>query len=473
MAYPPRVPHLLRRLCAASSLLLAVTLVSAPGTAQAPADAGAPGIGDPYFPLDGNGGIDVRRYDIRASYDLQPGVLRGRTVVRLVARQRLTRFNLDLLLPVRSVRVDGRPARFWKSIPHELTIKPAVPLARGAVAAVEVVYAGRPGQYSYARESNWLASGAEFAAVNQPHMAPWWFPANDHPSDKAVVDVRMRVPNGRQVISNGSLLGVARGPASSEWHWRAPEPMAPYLAFVTGGRFRIERTRTPVGQSLIAVSRRFTADEQRWLLTQLRRTPDIVRRLERAIGQPYPFRVTGGVASGVLSGFALENQTRPVYPGFVSTDLLAHELAHQWFGDKVTVRRWRDIWLNEGFASWFEMVVPSSEAEAARRLRRMYDATAASDPFWQVAPDAPGRDHIFDDAVYLRGAMTLMALRRRIGDTDFDAVIRSWAARRTASTTSDFVAVAERVSGEDLSEFFQAWLFDPGKPEATSAHGLS
>ena len=450
--------------------LLAGALLGQPAHA---ATEGASGIGDRYFPLDGNGGIDVRRYEISNAYDFATGELSGRTVVRLAATQDLTRFNLDLLLPVRAVRVDGRPARFWKPVQHELTISPATPLLRGDVVDVEVVYAGRPRRLSYAGESNWLAADGEIAAVNQPHMAPWWFPANDHPSDRAIVDLRMRVPHDRQVVSNGHLRGVTRGATSSMWHWRADEPMAAYLAFVTAGRFRLERTRTPLGPAVYAVSRRLRTAEQDAALRQLRRSAQVAADLSAAIGSRYPFSTIGGVSSGVLSGFALENQTRPVYPAFgLGQGLMAHELAHQWFGDKVTLARWSDIWLNEGFATWFEHVVVSGEGGASRWLRSVYDQTPADDWFWGVTPGDPGRDNLFGRAVYVRGAMTLMALRQRIGDEAFDEVIRRWADRSGPASTEQLVALAESVSGQDLTELFDAWLFTAGKPAAIAEHGL-
>ena len=203
---------------------LTVGLTGATATAEAPLAPvdGAPGIGDPYWPLDGNGGIDVASYRIRNSYDFDSKRLAGRTRLGLTATSDLRSFSLDFLLDVSKVTVDGVAAGFTKSDgDHELRITPATPLAAGTDHVVVVRYDDHPARHSYAGETNWLANGREVVAMNEPHMAPWWFPSNDHPQDKAIVDVRIRVPKGREVISNGELKGTRVGKRSTTWHWRA------------------------------------------------------------------------------------------------------------------------------------------------------------------------------------------------------------------------------------------------------------
>ncbi len=168
---------------------------------------GADGIGDPYFPLDGNGGIDVAHYRIHDVYRFGDRHLRGRTRITLLATEDLKTFNLDFLLPVHRVTVDGRNAVYDQaSTRHELVITPKQPLRAGQRVDVVVAYAGFPERYGYRGERNWLASDQEVVTMNQPHMAPWWFPANDHPLDKALVDIRVTVPQRKQVVANGRLV---------------------------------------------------------------------------------------------------------------------------------------------------------------------------------------------------------------------------------------------------------------------------
>jgi aminopeptidase N len=186
------------------------------------------------------------------------------------------------------------------------------------------------------------------------------------------------------------------------------------------------------------------------------------------------------VTTSLAAGFALENQTRPTYPflgnGRFARNIVVHELAHQWFGDHVAVDRWRDIWLNEGFASWFEWKYDEAHGgrSAAETLQARYDTYAAGDDFWDLRIGNPGRHSLFDFAVYDRGAMAVQALRQRIGGADFKRVLRTWVAERGEGNgrIGQFERLAERVSGERLDGFFDAWLFTGRKPTATKSNGL-
>lgn len=444
--------------------------------AAAPVD-GASGIGDPYWPLDGNGGIDVTTYRVANRYDFRAERLSGTTTVELTATEDLASFSLDFLLDVSKVTVDGAPASFTRLDGHELRITPAQPLAAGSAHAVTVTYRDTPGSYAYAGERNWLADRREVVTMNQPHMAPWWFPANDHPSDKAVVDVRITVPRGKEVVANGVLRGRDSTKRATTWHWRADEPMAPYLAFFAAGDFDIERGTHRGLPWLVAVSEQLAPGDRAASMRLMRRTPKVVAGLEKDLGD-YPFSTVGGLTTALGVGFALENQTRPTYPavGSQATSLVVHELAHQWFGDDVAVERWSDIWLNEGFATYMEWRWAETHGgpSAARQLRGSYRDYPASDDFWTVPIGDPGAPRVFDGAVYDRGAMTLQALRNRVGDDVFWKILRSWLREQRGGngTTEEFEALAARVSGQDLSTFFTAWLRTPQRPAATADNGL-
>ena len=474
-------PLLAASLCAALGVGLTGATVLAPATAEsrlvAPVD-GATGIGDPYWPLDGNGGIDVSSYEIRNRYAFAGKRLSGRTAVELTATSDLSSFSLDFLLDVTKVTVDGERAGHTRTDGgHELRITPVAPLAAGTEHRVVVTYSDHPASYSYAGQNNWLANRNEVVTMNEPHMAPWWFPSNDHPQDKAIVDVRIRVPKGREVVSNGELKGRRVGKRSTTWHWRADEPMVPYLAFFAAGDFRIEKGVHRGLPWLVAVSQALGRPDQDASMRLMRKTPTIVAGLERDLGA-YPFSVVGGLTTSLNTGFALENQTRPTYPAVGSsyTSLVVHELAHQWFGDDVAVHQWRDIWLNEGFATFMEW--RWTETRGGREARKVLDDYYANigpqSGFWEVVIGDPGADKIFDDAVYARGAMTLQALRNRVGDADFWRIVRSWIREQRGGNGSseEFEALAARVSGEDLTGFFTAWLRTGTKPAETADNGL-
>jgi aminopeptidase N len=460
------------------AVVLAGAVVAPPAGAGDPTPRpGASGIGDAYFPLDGNGGIDVEHYDVRNAYDFVTGGLRGTTRLRVRPTAALTRFNLDFLLPVSKVLVAGRRAQFRQTGGHELLITPRSPLVAGRAVRVTVTYAGTPGAERYLGRSSWLADRTEVVTVNEPHMASWWFPANDHPRDKATMDVRITVPRAMQVISNGQRVGRKVRGAKATTRWRSTEPMAPYLAFFAAGRYVVRTGRDAGLPYVVAVSKRLPRAYRRRNLAQLERSAAITRWTAGQVGE-YPFSSAGGVVTGLPIGFALENQTRPVYPPLpaVPTTLVVHEVAHQWFGNSVSVDRWRDIWLNEGFATFMEVrwTETNGGPSGEQWLEAAYTTLAPDAAYWRQRIDDPGPRRLFADQVYTRGAMALQALRNRIGETDFWTLLRTWVADRADGNGSvaDFEALAETVSGEDLESFFEAWLRARERPARTPANGL-
>jgi hypothetical protein len=205
------------------------------------------------------------------------------------------------------------------------------------------------------------------------------------------------------------------------------------------------------------------------------REPEILDFLSGVFG-PYPFSAAGSIIDDELIGFALENQTRPIYSRVFFEDrgdpeadtVIVHELAHQWAGDHVSVHSWRDIWLNEGFATYMEWLW--SERQGRRTAQAAFDQRMRELPaglsFWRLKVGDPGRDHLFDPPVYQRGALTLHALRVRIGDEAFFRLLKEWVSENAGGTvtTKRFIALAERVSRQPLDGFFKTWLFTPRKP---------
>jgi aminopeptidase N len=437
--------------------------------------AGAPGIGDPYFPEDGNGGIDVLSYDVHDGYRFSDRRLRGRTTVTLRTTEALTSFDLDFLLPVRSVRLSTGAASFSRPDRHELRIHPARPLPTGTVLRATVAYSGHPGRVGWDGERSWLADRHEVVAMNEPHMAPWWFPADDHPLDKARMDLHLTVHRGYQVIANGLPADVRRHGDRTTYHWTGGGPMASYLTFFAAGRFHVERGTSHGLPWYVAVSRQLPADEQRAAMQTLRRAPEIVHWLQHTLGR-YPFDSTGGLITALQPGFALETQTRPTFPAWVTQTTLVHELAHQWFGDSVAVRHWRDIWLNEGFATFMERLWTEEHGGQSVEtwLRQTYAATPASGSFWNPDVADPGPSHLFDWPVYERGALALQALRHRVGRAMFTRILRTWVADRRFGhgTVDQFEALAEQVSHRSLGGLFDAWLRSPVRPADTADNGF-
>ncbi len=478
MSHPRTLRRALTALAAgALATVLVATAQALPAAGAAPEGVGSRGIGDRYFPLDGNGGLDVLRYRIRDRYRFASGRLTGTTRLTVRATQDLDAFHLDLLLPVRGVRVDGVAADHRRPSRHEVRVEPATPVAEGEEFTVVVSYAGRPDRFGYLGERNWLANRREVVAMNQPHMAPWWFASNDHPSDKALMDISVTVPSDKQVLANGRLVSRERHGRLTTHRYVSSEPMATYLATFAAGRFDVRRGERNGLRWTAAVSRLLPPGRREANMDLMRRTARIVAGLEADLGD-YPFDRVGGLVTGLDVGFALENQTLPTYPatGRGYTDLVVHELAHQWFGDSVSLRRWRDIWLNEGAATFMEWRWAETHGggPAKATLCHQYRQRPESSGFWNLEIGDPGADHIFADAVYYRGAMTFQALRDRIGERDFWTLLQRWVEERRdgLGTRAAFARLAEDVSGRELDAFFRVWLDAGSKPADLRRNGL-
>ncbi|HEX2435228.1 MAG TPA: M1 family metallopeptidase [Solirubrobacterales bacterium] len=445
--------------------------VAAGGPADARAQAytpGSAGVGDPYFPKSGNSGYDVSHYEIDLRYRARSRRGVASTVVTATATQGLSRFDLDYRGPeITALTVDGRAAEFVRR-GQELIITPPAPIDDGDGFVVEVSYDGRLRRLTDPDGSleGWIPTRDGAFVVGEPRGSPTWFPCNDHPTDKATYGFRLTVRKGRKALANGLLVDRERRPRWTTFVWREDEPMATYLATATNGRFDLDRSPVAGIPSVVAVDPR----EARRSRRPLRKMGRMLALFEERFGD-YPFAATGAIVDHApFVGYALETQTRAVYDHAPDEATVAHELAHQWFGDAVTPERWSDIWLNEGFATWSELLwgQHSGGRSLRRSFRDLYEVPARDRRYWNPAPGNPGGPrNLFDLTIYLRGAMTLEALRQEIGDAAFYSILGRWYAehRFGNATTPELIALAERESGRQLDEFFDAWLFQRGKPK--------
>jgi aminopeptidase N len=443
---------------------------SPPATGPADFRPGAAGAGDPYFPRYGNGGYDARHYTLRVKYDPATDRLSATAEMTATASADLSRFNLDLEgMTVREVLVDDRDARFARE-GAELAVTPPGGLRRGAAFTVEITYDGRPQAQSQPGlgETGFLHTADGAFAMGEPESAATWYPVNDHPLDKATYTIALTVPRRVAAISNGVRTTSTEAAGWTTTTWEVRQPMASYLATLAIGSYRVVN-RTHRGKPMVtAVASslpRGAADQA------IARTGEVADFLEQRFG-PYPFDAYGGIViDDPRIGFALETQTRPIYGsdffasgGPAGTIVVAHEVAHQWFGNSVSVRQWKDIWLNEGFATYAQWLW--AEHEGGPRVQQQFDSDYETLRSWTVPPGDPGRDELFSAAVYRRGAMTVHALRRAVGDDDFFRILRAWLAekRDANGTTEEFVALAERVSGEKVGPLLTDWLYGKDRP---------
>lgn len=452
---------------------------------------GARSLGDTLFPTIGNGGYDATHYDLDLRYpNVLTRVLRGTATITAVATQDLSEFSLDFQgLAVTSVTVDGAAAAFsYDFDASKLVVTPPKGLAKGASFETVVEYGGPPSPVvdPDGSKEGWLTSIAYGSvALGEPLGSQGWFPVNNVPFDKATYDLSVTTPVGFSAAANGVLEATtpnADGTTTYDWH--QAEPMAPYLATVSIGRFDTsgsDLVTNPARPNYVFVDQSFTTGKATMIANQ-KRVPGILDFYASYYDVPYPFAASGGIVPRVDTGvgYVLETQSKPTYPTASATSTgspiatIAHENAHQWFGDLVTLRQWKDIWLNEGlteFSSWLWQEVNNGGATTLSRFNAQYASnTTAAQSFWKIAPAAPPTAaDIFDsNAMYTRGAMVASALRAILGETTFKKVMHDWLVehRNANGTTADYIAIVKRDDpstqpdrGARWDEFFKQWLY--------------
>ena len=459
------LPRSVRRV-ATAAVTATIVAIPAPAFASARYVAGSAGLGDPLFPFAGNGGYDVSHYGLRLDYRPQTRQLRGTATISATATENLFRFDLDLRgFTVSRLTVDNRPASFRRD-GQELIVTPRSRLRDGQRFTVSVDYAGVPQVVTDPDGSieGWVPTDDGAFVVGEPQGSPGWYPVNDNPRDKATFDFTVTVPAGLTAMANGVLVGRESTGAASTFVWRERVPMAPYLATTTLGRFDLRQYKVD-GRipAYVAVDPTFT---DRAVLDKI---PSIVDFYSSIYGR-YPLDAVGAIVDNAPDvGYSLETQTKPNFDHMPSESTLAHELAHQWYGDTVTLTSWSDIWLHEGFATWSEWIWSEHQGgtTAHEAFTDLYDHPADDTDLWTPAPATPGDPaNLFGPPVYDRGAMTLQALREKVGDTAFFLILRDWIVqhRYGNATTRDFIKLAEHDSGRDLDHFFDVWLYQPTKP---------
>ncbi|MFJ8539623.1 M1 family metallopeptidase [Streptomyces sp. NPDC093591] len=457
----------LRREAVLATVPLALAALLATAGPASAGPLGESGAGDPYFPLAGNGGYHVKHYDLTLRHDPASRHLDGKAVLTARATRSLTRFDLDLNgLKVTALTVDHHKAGFRRD-GQELVVTPRHALRQGQVFRVAVTYNGTPGPVTDPDGTldGWIPTDDGAFVAGEPQGAMTWFPANNHPKDKASYDFTITVPKGRTAVANGVLLGKWTRNGLTTFRWHQPEPMAAYLATATVGRFRVEQYTTRDG---IRVYNAVDPREAAEAAPVLKKLPSVLEWASKLFG-PYPYRAAGAIVDRAPDvGYALETQTRPVYDRAPDVGTLVHESAHQWFGNSVSLTSWKDIWLNEGFATYAEWL--HGEQHGGDSAQDAFDelyARPADDDLWAFPPGAPGSGaNIFGTPVYARGAMALHRLRTTVGERAFFRILRTWAAERRDGhgTTAQFVRLAERVSGRELTALFHTWVYTEGKP---------
>lgn len=513
---PRRTTARLAALGVAAALLVTVP-AAAPARAEDPV-AGALTSGDPLFPNQGNGGYDVQHYDVKLAWT--PGVTLAMSMVSATvtidARTTgapLSSYALDFegsMLTVDSVTVGGVPAAFTRvdgtgvepPAAHKLVVTPATPVT-GAFTTV-ITYSGIPSSHTDADNSsegwNVTADGATFLA--QPIGAMAGLPVNNTPNDKATwrfaLDIPTTITNAAgtgnaAAISNGELLSrTPNGDGTrTTWTWDQRKQMATELVLISIGKYDMVESTVTLSSGRVIPEWSFidsaqSAANKTTFTNRRAQLSTLIQRLEQLYG-PYPGNSTGIVMDTVPSAinYALETQDRSFFPSVSSLNgnTLIHELAHQWFGDAVSPKIWNDIWINEGMATWgptwntnvLSAATPN-QAAVETSYFNSWNNTAATSANWNNAPsNIPRTADLYGYQTYTRGAQFYEAVRTAIGTPAFLTFVQQWEVRYGGGNagSAEFEALAEEISGRDLTALFTDWIHETGKPVWPFKHDLA
>ena len=432
---------------------------------------GAPGMDDPYFPGLGNGGYDVQTYTIALDVDPSANTVSGSTTIMANAAERLSTFNLDFHgLTIDAVNVNDAAAKYSR-FENELTITPSTSLEPDKPFTVVVKYNGTPElvqSTSIGIQMGW--SHADSGAVNvwgEPDAASSWFPNNNHPRDKATYRFEITVPQPWLVAATGTLKETKETGDKTTFVWEMDQPMTTYLASINIDQYELV---TQTGPNGMVIRNYFPAGFPSSSRSSYDIIPEAIEFFTPLFGS-YPFDEYGVVVAAedglcAKTSLALEAQSLSIHCPVMSAEaVIVHELAHQWFGDSVSLENWKDIWLKEGFASYAEWLWASkNDPVALARIVKNREGMFFDSDF-PVAEPSP--ENLYTNDSYTGGALVLHALRLQVGEDAFFKILQTYAERYRYKNagTDEFMMLAEEVSGQDLDSFSRQWLYSKRLPD--------
>ena len=433
------------------------------------------GIGDATFPTLGNKGYKATHYALKLQYDPDSNLLQADVTMDALSSDALAKISLDFAgFKVDSVTLNGAAVQFDRSA-NKLRITPSTSIPAGTKFQTEIIYEGKPKQAATASlplglTAGWLSYAGGSAAVCEPDLAHTWFPCNDHPLNKATFDLEVTVPESYRPISNG-LGSTVDG---KTYHFVESKPVMTSMMTLVVGRFTF---KTQTGPNNLPITHYMPAE----LTSEVGAAQNIVPRFIKYFSEhlgPYPFESYGTItlptAVGEVAPFmrstAIETTSIPIFGPEAAGDegTMVHELSHQWFGDDVSVTNWGDdIWWVEGFAQFTEWLAVE-ELRGKEPYQKQVSAVAAqyaTKGKW-LKPGHLTAAQMFTERSYAGGALLFAALRKKLGDEKFFAVLKQFVAQHAYGNASahDWVEISSKVAGSDMKPFFDAWLYGDTEP---------
>ncbi len=455
-------------LLAALALALAVCAWAEPTAARKPWVA-APSRGFEAR-ADSLTGFDVQSYDLTLNINHAAQQISGNVLATVLAEQNLTSIPYNLVgLSVSEVLVNGEPAAFTHT---GGIINISLNIPAGQTFSTQVFYSGTPQLSPNVYHIGMIFNTNTVFTISDPDAARYWWPCYDHPWDKAIVHLRVTLRSDWKVAANGIRESIVdNGDGTSTTFWTGSHPMTTYLVCVTCGPY------VEINQSFgdLPIQNFVMQNQYNNALVDLANLPDMIDWFSQIFG-PYPFEKYGNAVVAMSTYGAMEHQTMTTLGNYIITGTgayeltIAHELAHQWFGDAVSFLDFNDVWLSEGFATYSEHLWTDKTEGwqaacdyVASSYHQYYLNWEGSNPQTIYDPDF---NSYFAPPSYEKAASVLHMLRLKLGNAQFFQLLQSWfdTYKHGNAVTAEFQAMAQNISGQDLGQFFSQWIYSAGIP---------
>jgi aminopeptidase N len=409
--------------------------------------------------------VDVLHYTIKINLKPEQRSIDGDVIISLLILDRTApRIDLNFYdnLEIKRIELNGSPVKYERQEKILSVIKPDI---KTDSADIRILYSGRPqnlgfGSFQFGENDN----KPYVYTLSEPVYASTWFPCIDLPDDKALADLYITNDSSDVSVSNGKLIGISTEKKKRTYHWRTLYPISTYLIALYSANYKSYSFRylSASGDSL-DISYYALPNDFEEARRDFSDHPKYLKVFEDLFG-PYPFvKEKYSVAEFWWESGAMENQTMTgIGSRFITgkkffSDMLIHELAHHWWGDAVGLKTWKDIWLNEGFASYSEALYWEKTANFAALQSTLRSKFGTFDRGTLYNPG----DYLFGSLVYDKGAWVLHMLRKEVGDKVFFRILKEYFRLYCYSnaSTSDFKTLCEKISGRNLTGFFNQWIY--------------